>query len=122
MSTTEPQTATGGFQLDVTDQAADEVRKFIAAESVSTESAGLRVAVLPGGCSGFKYSLNIEEQPHDDDMVVEVNGVRLFIDGFSAPYLTGIIIGYSSTMQASGFTFNNPNATGGCGCGESFTA
>ena len=122
MNTTEPQTATGGFQLDVTERAADEVRKFMDAESVSTESAGLRVAVLPGGCSGFKYSLNIEEQPLEDDMVVEVNGIRLFVDGFSAPYLTGIIIDYSSSMQASGFTFNNPNATGGCGCGESFTA
>ena len=89
MSTTEPQTATGGFQLDVTDRAADEVRKFMDAESVSPESAGLRVAVLPGGCSGFKYSLNIEEQSREDDMVVPANGIRLFIDGFSAPYLDG---------------------------------
>lgn len=122
MTTTESQTATGGFELGVTDRAADEVRKFMDAESVSTDSAGLRVAVLPGGCSGFRYSLNIEEQPLEEDMVVEVNGIRLFVDGFSAPYLTGISIDYTSSMQASGFTFNNPNATGGCGCGESFTA
>jgi iron-sulfur cluster assembly protein len=118
-----PQQATGsGFALTLTDKAADEVRKFITAEQVPAETAGLRVSVLPGGCSGFKYSLNIEERPLDDDIVSEVNGVRLFVDGFSAQYLTGVTIDYVSSMQGSGFTFNNPNATGGCGCGSSFTA
>ena len=60
--------------------------------------------------------------PLDDDLVNEVNGVRVFVDGFSAQYLTGITIDYVTSMQGSGFTFNNPNATGGCGCGSSFTA
>ena len=122
MSTPEAQTATGGFQLGLTERAAEEVRKFMDAESVSIDAGGMRVAVLPGGCSGFKYSLNIEETPHDDDNVLEVHGVRLFVDGFSAPYLTGVTVDYVSSMQTSGFTFNKPNASGGCGCGESFTA
>ncbi|MGH7497585.1 MAG: HesB/IscA family protein [Gemmatimonadales bacterium] len=111
-----------GFDLTLTNRAAEEVRKFIAQEQVPAEVAGLRVSVLPGGCSGFKYSLNIEERPLDDDMVVEVNGVRIFVDGFSAQYLAGITVDYVSSMQGSGFTFSNPNATGGCGCGSSFTA
>jgi len=119
-STTE--TATGGFQLQLTDRAAEEVRKFMDAEQVPPETAGLRVSVLPGGCSGFKYSLNIEEKALDDDLVVEANAVRLFVDGFSAQYLMGVTVDYVSSMQGSGFTFDNPNATGGCGCGTSFTA
>ncbi|HEX5635377.1 MAG TPA: iron-sulfur cluster assembly accessory protein [Gemmatimonadales bacterium] len=122
MSSTEQQAPATGFNLILTDKAAAEVRKFIDAEQVPVESAGLRVSVLPGGCSGFKYSLNIEEQSLEDDMVVEINGVRVFVDGFSAQYLSGISIDYVTSMQGSGFTFHNPNATGGCGCGSSFTA
>jgi iron-sulfur cluster assembly protein len=118
----EQQAPAAGFVLNLTDRAAEEVRKFIAQEQVPVESAGLRVSVLPGGCSGFKYSLNIEERPLDDDLVNEITGVRVFVDGFSAQYLTGVTIDYVSSMQGSGFTFHNPNATGGCGCGSSFTA
>ena len=57
-----------------------------------------------------------------DDLVVETNGLKLFVDPFSMQYLGGVEIDYVSTFQGSGFTFNNPNATGGCGCGSSFTA
>ena len=122
MSNTEQQAESTGLLLQLTDKAAQEVTKFIAAEQVSAESAGLRVSVLPGGCSGFKYSLNIEERALEDDMVLEVNSVRVFVDGFSAQYLNGVTIDYTSSMQGSGFTFSNPNASGGCGCGSSFTA
>jgi len=122
MSNTSEQTAAPGLELILSDAAATEVNKFIAAENVEPAEGGLRVSVLPGGCSGFKYSLNIEERPIEDDMVLEVNGVRVFVDGFSAPYLHGVTIDYVTSMQGSGFTFNNPNSTGGCGCGSSFTA
>ena len=122
MSGTDQQAPAGGLTVILTGRAAEEVHKFIVQERVPADSAGLRVSVLPGGCSGFKYSLNIEERALDDDFVTEVNGVRLFVDGFSAQYLTGITIDYVSSMQGSGFTFSNPNATGGCGCGSSFTA
>src|SRR3954462_391648 len=122
MSSVEQQSSATGFNMVLTPRAAEEVLKFIVQEQVPAESAGLRVSVLPGGCSGFKYSLNIEERPLEDDMVAEVNGVRVFVDGFSAQYLTGITIDYVTSMQGSGFTFSNPNATGGCGCGSSFTA
>ena len=122
MSGIHQQAPASGFALVITARAAEEVQKFIAQEQVPTENAGLRVSVLPGGCSGFKYSLNVEERALEDDMVAEVNGVRVFVDGFSAQYLTGVTIDYVSSMQGSGFTFSNPNATGGCGCGSSFTA
>jgi iron-sulfur cluster assembly accessory protein len=121
-STPTPQTLPEGFVLTLTDRAAEEVRQFMTAESVPAETAGLRVAVLPGGCSGFKYSLNIEDRAADDDMSSEINGIRIFVDAFSVQYLSGVSIDYVSSMQGSGFTFHNPNATGGCGCGSSFTA
>jgi iron-sulfur cluster assembly accessory protein len=117
MSTTQKPTVT----LTLTERAAVEIRKFMAAEHVTPEAAGLRVAVLPGGCSGFKYSLNIEDQPAGDDVVIASAGVRLFVDEFSAPYLNGTVIDYKSNFQESGFAFENPNAAGGCGCGSSFT-
>ena len=122
MSGIEQQAPAGGFVLNLTGRAAEEVQKFIVQEQVPADTAGLRVSVLPGGCSGFKYSLNIEERPLDDDLVSELNGVRVFVDGFSAQYLSGVTIDYVTSMQESGFTFSNPNATGGCACGSSFTA
>ncbi len=89
-------------------------------ENLSPEAAGLRVSVLPGGCSGFQYGLNLEEEPREDDEVQVSQGVRLFVDPFSSQYLRGTVIGYASSFQGSGFTFSNPNASGGCGCGASF--
>jgi iron-sulfur cluster assembly accessory protein len=107
--------------ITVTSTAVAEVQKFIE-EQGAVDSAGLRVAVLPGGCSGFQYGLNIEDEAQDDDEILESNGVKLFVDPFSSQYLDGVEIDYVTTMMGSGFTFKNPNAGGGCGCGSSFTA
>jgi len=104
----------------VTDVAAVEVKKFIEAEGVDPQKGGLRVSVQPGGCSGFKYGLLIEDASADDDTVLEQDGFRVFVDPFSAQYLSGVTIDYVTSMQGSGFTFKNPNAAGGCGCGSSF--
>lgn len=122
MTDTATQALPEGFVLNLTDKAADEVRKFLAADDVPQATAGLRISVLPGGCSGFKYSLNIEDNAVEDDLQVELSGIRVFIDAFSLQYLNGVTIDYTTSMQGSGFTFDNPNATGGCGCGSSFTA
>ena len=108
--------------IALTAGAADKVREFMLAENLTGETAGLRVSVMPGGCSGFKYSLNIEEAPLDDDIIAESHDVRLFVDAFSAQYLGGTRIDYVSSLSGNGFTFNNPSATGGCGCGSSFSA
>lgn len=106
----------------ITDAASVEVQKFMAAENVAPEVGGLRVSVQPGGCSGFKYSLLIEDKPAEDDTVLPQGGYNLFVDPFSMQYLNGVTIDYTTSMQGSGFTFKNPNATGGCGCGSSFSA
>ncbi len=114
--------ATPSVEVNVTPNAAVEINKFMASEDDLPKTAGLRVRVVPGGCSGFQYSLNIEEESKDGDTIVEKEGVRLFVDMFSGQYLNGITVDYTSNMMGSGFTFENPNATGGCGCGESFSA
>src|SRR5579862_6933421 len=108
--------------LVVTPMACTEVKKFMETEGVSPEAGGLRVSVQPGGCSGFKYGLLIEDQSAEDDVILDQGDFRVFIDPFSAQYVQGVTIDYVSSMQGSGFTFKNPNATGGCGCGSSFSA
>ena len=108
--------------LSISAAATVEVKKFLEAEAVDPTIGGLRVAVQPGGCSGFKYSLLIEDKPAEDDTLLAQDGFQVFVDPFSLQYLNGIIIDYTTSMQGSGFTFKNPNATGGCGCGSSFSA
>src|ERR671923_77405 len=110
------------INLGVTQPAADEIKKFMAGEEGLPETAGLRVRVVPGGCSGFQYSLNIEEQSREGDFIIDEKGVRMFVDMFSAQYLNGVEIDYVTGVMGSGFTFKNPNATGSCGGGFSFTA
>jgi iron-sulfur cluster assembly accessory protein len=113
---------TSDIELTVTPNAAVEVKKFMEAEGVTGEIGGLRVSVQPGGCSGFKYSLVIEDKNAEDDFVIDNEGFKVFIDPFSAQYISGVTIDYVTSMQGSGFTFKNPNASGGCGCGSSFSA
>lgn len=130
MSTnTAPTTETAGgapmapsMTLIVTEPAAVEIKKFMSSEEGLPETSGLRVRVVPGGCSGFQYSLNIEEESRQGDFILNEHGVRLFVDMFSAQYLNGVQIDYVAGVMGSGFTFTNPNATGSCGCGTSFTA
>lgn len=82
----------------------------------------IRMAVLPGGCSGFQYSLNMENKMEDDDFIYEASSdVTILIDPFSEQYLDGVVLDFHSSMMGSGFVFENPNASGGCGCGSSFT-
>ena len=108
------------MQINLTSNAVEKVEGFIA-EHGAEKDAGLRIAVLPGGCSGFQYGLNIEDGPEEDDEVFELSGIRVFVDPFSAQYLEGVEIDYVTGMMGSGFQFKNPQATGGCACGSSFT-
>lgn len=119
---TTSQTPVASVNVTLTDIAVEQVKIFMAEGDVSEETSGLRVSVMPGGCSGFQYGLNIEEKPLDDDYILEQDGIRIFVDAFSAQYLDGISVDFKETMEGSGFAFNNPNATGSCGCGSSFTA
>src|ERR1700693_4423563 len=121
-TTAAPSAPAPAVTLGVTESAAGEIKKFMTSEEGLPETAGLRVRVVPGGCSGFQYSLNIEEESRQGDFVLDDKGVRLFVDMFSAQYLNGVEIDYVQNVMGSGFTFKNPNSTGSCGCGSSFTA
>ncbi len=85
------------------------------------DSFGLRIAVRGGGCSGFEYALDFEEEARDGDTVLEYEGLNLYVDPISGRYLDGTMIDYSLGMSGTGFKFLNPKATGTCGCGSSFT-
>jgi len=119
-ATTRTERQDEGLGIRLSELAAEKVRDFMVEEEMEAGAGGLRLSVIPGGCSGFEYSMNLESSAREDDFVFDERGVRLFVDPFSAQYLEGVSIDYRSTFQGSGFTFDNPNATGGCGCGSSF--
>ena len=82
---------------------------------------GLRIAVRGGGCSGFEYALDFDNEVRDSDTVLEYDGLKLYVDPISGRYLDGTLIDYSLGMTGTGFKFHNPKAVGTCGCGSSFT-
>jgi len=106
--------------ITVTDQAIQAIRDCILAENKMLEDAYLRVAVKGGGCSGMMYHLSVDERTLDDDTVVDVEGVRIVVDKKSKLFLHGLTLDYTTGLNGKGFVFSNPNATGTCGCGESF--
>lgn len=83
-------------------------------------SCGLRVAVRGGGCSGFEYALDFEDETRETDLVYQQGDLKVIVDPISARYLAGTEIDYMLGMSGTGFKFNNPNAVGTCGCGSSF--
>ncbi len=103
----------------ITTKAVQMVKKTREQEGMD-ESYGLRVAVMGGGCSGFQYALDFEQESRETDEVFEVDGLRVFVDPVSARYLEGVVVDYVFGMNGAGFKFNNPKATGTCGCGSSF--
>jgi iron-sulfur cluster assembly accessory protein len=105
--------------VNLTDAASAKVRDLLARED-SGEELALRVAVEPGGCSGLRYALFFDNRTLDGDVRGVVDGVNVVTDKMSAPYLTGASIDYLDTLERSGFTIDNPNASGSCACGESF--
>ncbi|MBM4243407.1 MAG: iron-sulfur cluster assembly accessory protein [Deltaproteobacteria bacterium] len=86
-----------------------------------SDPAGLRVSVLGGGCSGLQYSLELDDAPREGDAVYVYEGVRVFVDSTSAPYLSGMSVDYVDGLHGAGFKFTNPNADRTCGCGSSFS-
>jgi iron-sulfur cluster assembly protein len=106
--------------LDLTPFAAQKVKELMA-EEADAESLVLRVAIQGGGCSGFQYGLGFDAGPVDDDETLELHGVTVVIDPYSAPYLKGATIDFLHGLEESGFKIDNPNAQASCGCGHSFT-
>src|SRR5436309_10754973 len=105
--------------ITLTDKGAEKVREFLASQSAVAETAGLRVGVRGGGCSGFQYALAFDEQ-RDSDVVFEDKGIRLLVDQPSLPYVRGSVIDFVEGLQGAGFKVENPNVIAACGCGSSF--
>ena len=110
--------------VTITPKAAEKLKGLIAEENKGTnipQTAGLRLYVQGGGCSGFQYGLMIEKKPAENDKIFESNGIKVFIDPISIRYLAGAEIDFDeNNMMGGGFKINNPNAKGTCGCGSSF--
>lgn len=113
---TETQTASNKVVL--TPVAVDKVRSLLAAEG--RDDLVLRIAVQPGGCSGLRYQLYFDDRSLDGDVTSEYEGVKVVTDKMSAPYLGGASIDFMDTIEAQGFTIDNPNSGGSCACGDSF--
>ena len=105
--------------LDLTPLAAEKVKELMASEP-DADALVLRVAIQGGGCSGFQYGLGFDSGVAEGDHELMLEGVRVVVDPFSAPYLQGARIDYLNGLQESGFKIDNPNAVSSCGCGHSF--
>ncbi len=105
--------------ITITDKGAEKVHEFLASQDTDVSSAGLRVGVRGGGCSGFQYNLAFDEK-RDDDTVFETHGLKILVDTPSLPYVKDSVIDYVDSMQGAGFQVNNPNVVAACGCGSSF--
>jgi len=114
----QPTTSPGETLISLTPVAATKVRELLAEEG--DETLVLRVAIQGGGCSGFQYGLGFDTVA-EGDLSLEIEGVQVVVDPFSAPYLRGTTIDFLNSIQESGFKIDNPNATASCGCGHSFT-
>jgi iron-sulfur cluster assembly accessory protein len=105
--------------VQLTETAVSKVREIL--DSQEPKPAGLRIAVVGGGCSGFSYSMAFENTPNMLDKMYNFEGLKVFIDQASLLYLDGVQVDYIESMEGSGFKFNNPNVKNTCGCGSSFS-
>ena len=89
-------------------------------ETAKTPAQGLRIMVEANSCSGFLYKMELAPEQRDGDVVVDADGIKIFVDDLSQPMIAGMVVDYASSLEHSGFVFQNPNATASCGCGKSF--
>ncbi len=108
------------MDLSITDAAVAQLRTVASKESVNLDDTMLRIAVVPGGCSGLTYDLGWDTTVQDDDEVDVVSGMKVVLDARSALYLEGSELHFTEGLQGDGFHFSNPQATRSCACGESF--
>ena len=111
-------TPTDEQPIFLTPEAVKAVRNAIKEEGQDGDS--LRISVIGGGCSGFQYNLDFDQEGRLGDVMMDYEGISVFIDPVSAGYIKGTVIDFISGLQGTGFKFNNPNATRTCGCGSSF--
>jgi iron-sulfur cluster assembly protein len=106
--------------VTLTETAAEKVRSFLV-DQPDTDDIALRVAVQAGGCAGFRYALFFDDRQLDGDLEQEHHGIKIRIDKMSTPYLGGTVIDWKESLEASGFSIENPNSSGSCACGDSAT-
>ena len=106
--------------VQLTETAISKVREIL--DTQEPKPAGLRIAVVGGGCSGFSYSMAFENSAGMLDKTYTFDGLRVFVDQASLLYLDGAQVDFVETLEGSGFKFNNPNVKSTCGCGSSFSA
>lgn len=104
--------------IQLTENAAGKVKELLQEEG--RDDIALRVAVQPGGCSGLRYAMYLDDQLSEKDVSAEQFGVRVVVDRMSVPYLSQATVDFVDSLEASGFTIDNPAAQGGCACGSSF--
>jgi len=114
-----PNEGTTEALLSLTPLAAAKVKELMA-EEPDADALVLRVAIQGGGCSGFQYGLGFDSGPAEGDFELWLEGVRVVVDPYSAPYLRGATVDFLTGLQESGFKIDNPNAVSSCGCGHSF--
>jgi iron-sulfur cluster assembly accessory protein len=112
-----PEAATTSIALSAT--AAVKIRALLVQDG--RDDLRLRVAVQPGGCSGLEYQLFFDERSLDGDLDLDLDGVPVVVDRMSVPHLGGATINFTDTIEHQGFTIDNPNASSGCACGNSFS-
>ncbi|MEA2126243.1 MAG: iron-sulfur cluster assembly protein [Solirubrobacteraceae bacterium] len=105
--------------ITFTEKGAEKVREFLSAQTADVQTAGLRVGVRGGGCSGFQYALAFDNE-RDGDEIFTDHGLRILVDAPSLPYVRGAVVDYVDGMQGAGFKVDNPNVIAACGCGSSF--
>jgi iron-sulfur cluster assembly protein len=108
------------LDLMLTDGAVEQIKRLLARDKRAGH--GLRVSISDGGCSGYSYKLDFEKEEQSGDTVLQFDDLKVFVDAESAGYLKGTVIDFTSGLYGGGFKFTNPNATGTCGCGTSFSA
>lgn len=106
--------------FNISTKASGEIKKLLSEEDIP--NGFLRVRVVPGGCSGFSYEMGFDDETEESDQVFESDGVKVAIDELSYPYLNGSTLDFKDGLNGTGFAIENPNATGSCGCGQSFNA
>jgi iron-sulfur cluster assembly protein len=104
--------------FSVTEKATIEIKKLLIDEEF--ENAFLRVRIVPGGCSGFSYEMGFDDEPDENDKIIEANGVKVAVDELSYPYLDNSVLDFKDGLNGTGFSIENPDAKGTCGCGQSF--
>lgn len=107
-----------GKDLVLTKKAVEKVKEF--QKNMKKEGHGLRIEIIPGGCSGQSYAMDFDEKSTEEDIVIEQDGVKIFVSKNDMELIRGSTIDFLDTMQGAGFRVDNPNAHNTCGCGESF--